>query len=75
MRVLACMCASVRVCAMYVCALHRHMGDKRAAQHIPSFAKTIVSQYNTQGEINKRLQLQPGKSAAGRGGSSSSKEQ
>jgi len=48
------------------------MGSKRAAQHIPSFVRTIVSQYNSKGEVDKRLQLQPGKSAAGSSGSSSS---
>jgi hypothetical protein len=41
------------------------MGSQRAAQHIPSFAKTIVAQYNDKGEVDKRLQMQPGKSGAG----------
>lgn len=43
------------------------MGSKRAAQHIPSFAKAIVSQYNDKGQVDARLQLQPGKSGAGPG--------
>lgn len=45
--------------------VHRHMGSQRAAQHIPSFAKTIVAQYNDKGEVDKRLHMQPGKSGAG----------
>lgn len=48
------------------------MGSSRAAQHIPSFAKAIVTEYNSKGEVDKRLAMSPGKSAAGRGGSSSS---
>jgi 7-hydroxymethyl chlorophyll a reductase len=47
------------------------MGSKRAEQHIPSFAQEIVRQYNSKGEVDARLQLQPGKSGAA--GSSSSR--
>jgi hypothetical protein len=48
------------------------MGSKRAAQHIPSYAQEIARQYNTKGEVDQRLQLQPGKSSAA-GSSSSSR--
>ncbi|WIA38743.1 hypothetical protein OEZ86_002042 [Tetradesmus obliquus] len=42
--------------------VNRHMGAARAARHTPSFAKAIVQQYDTKGEVSARLKLEPGKS-------------
>eukprot|EP00879_Flechtneria_rotunda_P014646 GHRR01015305.1.p1 GENE.GHRR01015305.1~~GHRR01015305.1.p1 ORF type:complete len:238 (+),score=88.27 GHRR01015305.1:614-1327(+) len=44
--------------------VHRHMGSARAAHHIPLFAKQIVQQYDTKGEVVARLKLEPGKSSS-----------
>jgi len=35
--------------------VHRHMGKERAQQHIPSFAKKIVAQYDSKGALTARL--------------------
>ncbi|KAG2498592.1 hypothetical protein HYH03_003343 [Edaphochlamys debaryana] len=40
----------------------RKWGPERAAQHIPSYAKAIVQQYDKDGAVTKRLQMEPGKS-------------
>lgn len=42
--------------------VNRHMGATRAQRHTPSFAKAIVQQYDTKGEVTARLKLEPGKS-------------
>ncbi|GLC35133.1 hypothetical protein PLESTB_000557800 [Pleodorina starrii] len=39
--------------------VHRNWGSKRAEQHIPSFAKKIVQQYDKDGAVSKRLSLKP----------------
>ncbi|GIL74361.1 hypothetical protein Vretifemale_4277 [Volvox reticuliferus] len=39
--------------------VHRNWGAKRAEQHIPSFAKEIVRQYDKDGAVTKRLSLKP----------------
>ncbi|KAG1671060.1 hypothetical protein FOA52_000731 [Chlamydomonas sp. UWO 241] len=37
--------------------VNRNMGTTRADQHVPSFAKKIMAQYDTKGEISARLAL------------------
>eukprot|EP00955_Chlamydomonas_euryale_P109498 365940-Chlamydomonas_euryale.AAC.4 len=37
--------------------VNRNWGSRRAAQHIPSFAKRIMEQYNAKGEVDARLAL------------------
>lgn len=39
--------------------VHRNWGSKRAEQHIPSYAKEIVRQYDKDGAVTKRLSLKP----------------
>ncbi|EFJ46266.1 hypothetical protein VOLCADRAFT_93375 [Volvox carteri f. nagariensis] len=39
--------------------VHRNWGAKRAEQHIPSFVKEIVRQYDKDGAVTKRLNLKP----------------
>ncbi len=38
--------------------VHRHWGKDRACQHIPQFAKRIMSHYNSKGEVDERLRMQ-----------------
>lgn len=47
--------------------VNRHMGSQRAARHMPEYAKRIVAQYNGDGSITKRVQMDaPEGSAAAR---------
>ncbi|GFR45129.1 hypothetical protein Agub_g6509 [Astrephomene gubernaculifera] len=39
--------------------VNRNWGAKRAEQHIPSYAKEIVRQYDKDGAVSKRLSLKP----------------
>lgn len=39
--------------------VNRKWGAKRAEQHIPSFAKKIVQQYDKDGAVSKRISLKP----------------
>jgi 7-hydroxymethyl chlorophyll a reductase len=39
----------------------RNMGEARAAEHMPQFAKRIVQQYDGRGEVSARLKLTPKK--------------
>lgn len=39
--------------------VQRHMGAKRAAQHIPEFAKRVVAAYDADGSVSKRCQCLP----------------
>lgn len=40
--------------------VQRHMGAKRAEQHVPQFAKRLVAMYDTDGAVSKRLEISPG---------------